>query len=208
LREFPEAAGLKRGFGIADEPYQDVILHRLRVPIERRGGMLSRFGRHRFQQYALQPDEARLYREYASWLAHRNMVDFDDLIVKAEGLLRDPVAEEIPGRWDYLLVDEFQDVNAVQYDFLKRLAAPHGNFYAVGDDEQSIFTWTGADPYVLVRFGRDYEIDRPIVLDKHCHCSRQTFETAPRVPAQNPQLFAKQLSAEQESAYEVGAFGF
>jgi len=105
-------------------------------------------------------------------------------------------------------VDEFQDVNAVQYDLLKRLAAPHGNFFAVGDDEQSIFTWTGADPYVLVRFGRDYGIDRPIVLDKNCRCSRQIFETARRVLAQNPQLFEKQLSAEQESEYEVGAFAF
>ena len=158
LREYPEAVGLKRGFGVADEQYQDVILHRLRVPAERRGGMLSRFGRHRFQQYVLQQDEARLYREYVSWLAHRNMVDFDDLIVKAERLLRDPVAEEIPTRWDYLLVDEFQDVNAVQYDFLKRLAGPRGNFYAVGDDEQSIFAWTGADPMVLERFRRDYDV--------------------------------------------------
>src|SRR2546426_9085770 len=72
----------------------------------------------------------------------------------------------------------------------------HGNFFAVGDDEQSIFTWTGADPYVLVRFGRDYGIDRPIVLDKNCRCSRQIFETARRVLAHNPQLFEKQLSAE------------
>src|SRR5206468_1786453 len=207
LREFPEAAGLKRGFGIADEPYQDVILHRLRVPIERRGGMLSRFGRHRFQQYALQPDEARLYREYASWLAHRNMVDFDDLIVKAEWLLRDPVAEEIPGRWDYLLVDEFQDVNAFQYDFLKRLAAPHGNFYAVGDDEQSIFAWTGADPMVLERFRRDYEVE-PIILDKNCRCSRQIFETARRVLAQNPRLFDKQLTSDIESPHAVGVQTF
>src|SRR5437870_5318287 len=117
-------------------------------------------------------------------------------------------ADAIAARWDYLLVDEFQDVNAVQYDLLKRLAVPHGNFFAVGDDEQSIFTWTGADPYVLVRFGRDYEIDRPIVLDKNCRCSRQIFETARRVLAQNPQLFEKQLSAEQESPYEVGAFAF
>src|SRR5207247_2769716 len=62
--------------------------------------------------------------------------------------------------------------------------------------------------YVLVRFSRDYEINRPIVLDKNCRCSRQIFETARRVLAQNPQLVAKQLSAEQESAYEVGAFGF
>ncbi len=210
LREHAEAAGLRKGFGVADEQYQKVILGRLHVPLEQRGSLLNRFSRHRVQDYRLTDDDARLYREYAVWLAHRNMLDFDDLVVKAEELVRThgDIADAIAARWDYLLVDEFQDVNAVQYDLLKRLAAPHGNFFVVGDDEQSIFTWTGADPYVLVRFSRDYEIDRPIVLDKNCRCSRQIFETARRVLAQNPQLFAKQLSAEQESAYEVGAFGF
>src|SRR6266568_1823277 len=210
LREHAEAAGLRKGFGVADEQYQKVILGRLHVPLEQRGSLLNRFSRHRVQDYRLTDDDARLYREYAVWLAHRNMLDFDDLVVKAEALVRThgDIADAIAARWDYLLVDEFQDVNAVQYDLLKRLAAPHGNFFAVGDDEQSIFTWTGADPYVLVRFSRDYEIDRPIVLDKNCRCSRQIFETARRVLAQNPQLFEKQLSAEQESAYEVGAFGF
>src|SRR5216117_2543572 len=210
LREHAEVAGLRKGFGVADEQYQKVILGRLHVPLEQRGSLLNRFSRHRVQDYRLTDDDARLYREYAVWLAHRNMLDFDDLVVKAEELVRThgDIADAIAARWDYLLVDEFQDVNAVQYDLLKRLAAPHGNFFVVGDDEQSIFTWTGADPYVLVRFSRDYEINRPIVLDKNCRCSRQIFETARRVLAQNPQLFAKQLSAEQESAYEVGAFGF
>ncbi len=197
LRDFPEVAGLTRGFGVADEQYQDVILHRLRVPAERRGGLLNRFGRHRFQQYQLAADEARLYREYKAWLAHRNMVDFDDLIVKAE-----PLAARVADRWDYLLVDEFQDVNAVQYDLLKRLVALHGNFFAVGDDEQSIFAWTGADPYVLERFRRDYEVE-PIILDKNCRCSRQIFETARRVLAQNPRLFKKELTADRESPHEV-----
>src|SRR5437870_3453331 len=210
LREHAEAAGLRKGFGVADEQYQKIILGRLHVPLEQRGPLLNRFGRHRVQNYELTVDDARLYREYTSWLAHRNMLDFDDLVTQAERLLRTrgDIADAIAARWDYLLVDEFQDVNAVQYDLLKRLAVPHGNFFAVGDDEQSIFTWTGADPYVLVRFGRDYEIDRPIVLDKNCRCSRQIFETARRVLAQNPQLFEKQLSAEQESPYEVGAFAF
>jgi len=212
LREYAEAAGLRKGFGVADEQYQKVILGRLHVPLEQRGSLLNRFSRHRVQKqdYALTSDDARVYREYTAWLAHRNMLDFDDLVAKAEELLRTrgDIADAIAARWDYLLVDEFQDVNAVQYDLLKRLAAPHGNFFAVGDDEQSIFTWTGADPYVLVRFSRDYEIDRPIVLDKNCRCSRQIFETARRVLAQNPQLFEKQLSAEQESEYEVGAFAF
>jgi len=210
LREHAEAAGLRKGFGVADEQYQKVILGRLHVPLEQRGALLNRFGRHRVQDYGLTQDDARLYREYAVWLAHRNMLDFDDLVTKAEQLLRTrgDIADTIAARWDHLLVDEFQDVNAVQYDLLKRLAAPHDNLFVVGDDEQSIFTWTGADPYVLVRFGRDYGIERPIVLDKNCRCSRQIFETARRVLAQNPQLFEKQLSADQESPYEVAAFAF
>src|SRR6266853_1361247 len=145
-----------------------------------------------------------LLREHAEAAGLRKGFGVAEELVRTHGDIADAVA----ARWDYLLVDEFQDVNAVQYDLLKRLAAPHGNFFAVGDDEQSIFTWTGADPYVLVRFSRDYEIDRPIVLDKNCRCSRQFFETARRVLAQNPQLFEKQLSAEQESPYEVGAFAF
>src|SRR6266513_3155909 len=186
LREHADAAGLQKGFGVADEPYQKVILGRLHVPLEQRGSLLNRFSRHRVQKrdFELTADDARLYREYAGWLAHRNMLDFDDLVSKAEELVRTrgDIADAIAARWDYLLVDEFQDVNAVQYDFLKRLATPHGNFFAVGDDEQSIFTWTGADPYVLVRFGRDYAIDRPLVLDKNCGCSRTSWPTA-RQPA-------------------------
>src|SRR6184192_2599806 len=209
LREHTEAAGLRQGFGVADEQYQKVILGRLHVPLEQRGPLLNRFGRHRVQAYDLTADEARLYREYTAWLAHRNMLDFDDLVTKAEELLRrrGDVADAIAARWDYLLVDEFQDVNAVQYDLLKRLAEPHGNFFAVGDDEQSIFAWTGADPYVLERFRRDYDVV-PIILDKNRRCSRQIFETARRVLAQNPQLFQKQLTADQESPYEVVAHGF
>src|SRR5207237_680150 len=149
LREHAEAAGLRKGFGVADEQYQKAILGRLHVPQEPRGSLLNRFSRHRVQKrdYELTADDARLYREYAAWLAHRNMLDFDDLVSKAEELLRThgDIADAVAARWDYLLVDEFQDVNAVQYDLLKRLAAPHGNFFAVGEDEQSIFTCTGAD---------------------------------------------------------------
>ncbi len=210
LREHAEAAGVRKGFGVADEAYQKEILRRLHVPLEQHGSLLNRFGRHRVQHDELTAAEARVYREYTAWLAHRNMLDFDDLVVKAEQLLRSrgDLADAIAARWDYLLVDEFQDVNAVQYDLLKRLAAPHGNIFAVGDDEQSIFAWTGADPEVLKRFARDYEIDRPIVLDKNCRCSRQIFETARRVLAANPQLFEKQLSAERESPHEVAAFAF
>src|SRR5437667_444865 len=83
LREHTEAAGLRKGFGVADELYQKVILGRLHVPLEQRGPLLNRFGRHRVQAYELTADDARLYREYTGWLAQRNMLDFDDLAPRA-----------------------------------------------------------------------------------------------------------------------------
>src|SRR6266516_2311953 len=135
LREHAEAAGLRKGFGVADEQYQKVILGRLHVPLEQRGSLLNRFSRHRVQDYRLTDDDARLYREYAVWLAHRNMLDFDDLVVKAEELVRThgDIADAIAARWDYLLVDEFQDVNAVQYDLIKYVSAALGIVRDPGD---------------------------------------------------------------------------
>ncbi len=210
LREYAEAAGLPKGFGVADEPYQNTILARLKVPAAWRGSVLTRFGRHRLAEYALTSDEARLFREYASYLARRHMIDFDEMIVKTAGLLSNhsAIADALAARWDYLLVDEFQDVNAPQYAILKRLVEPKHNFFAVGDDEQSIFSWTGADPAVLERFRRDYGIERPIMLDKNCRSSHQIFETARRVLAKNPRLFEKQLSADKHSDHEVRAVAF
>lgn len=210
LREYAEAAGLPKGFGVADEPYQSAILARLKVAPERRGGVLTRFGQHRLGDYRLTADEARLFREYVSYLARRHMIDFDDMIAKTATLLktRSDVADALAARWDYLLVDEFQDVNPPQYDILKRLAEPHHNFFAVGDDEQSIFSWTGADPAVLERFRRDYGIAQPIILDKNCRSSHQIFETARRLLARNPRLFEKQLSADKHSEHEVRAVTF
>src|SRR5439155_16806038 len=110
LREHAEAAGVRKGFGVADEPYQKVILGRLHVPLEQRGSLLNRFSRHRVQKqdFELTADDARLYREYAAWLEPRNILDFDDLVSKAEELLRTrgDLADAIAPPWDYLLVDE------------------------------------------------------------------------------------------------------
>jgi DNA polymerase III epsilon subunit family exonuclease len=210
LREHAEAAGLRRGFGVADEQYQRAILGRLRVHPRRRGTLLGRFGRRRLQGAALSAADERDYREYLACLARRGMLDFDGLLLRAAALLRDrpDIADALAARWDYLLVDEFQDLNPPQYDILTRLAQPHRNMFAVGDDEQSIFSWTGADPLVLQRFCQDHGIARPIVLDRNCRCSRQIFETARRVLAENPQLFDKTLTADRTSEHGVTAYGF
>ena len=91
-------------------------------------------------------------------------------------------------RWDYVLVDEFQDLSLAQYEVVTELAALHRNCFAVGDDEQSIFSWTGADPAILGRFRDDFGAE-PIILDLNRRCSRQIFETARQLVTRNPGLF-------------------
>lgn len=206
LRDHPAAAGLKPGFGIADDDYQRTVLRQMGQG-RRAPQLLQLFGRHRLQGYALTAGDARLYAEYLRTLRRRNVVDFDDLVVLTGELFRahPDVADVVAGQWDYLLVDEFQDVNAAQYAILRRLAEPHGNLFAVGDDEQSIFSWAGADPRVLTRFQQDYDIADAIVLDRNHRSSQQIFTVARRLVQENPSFFRKELHAPRLSPFTVRA---
>ncbi|KPK65957.1 MAG: hypothetical protein AMS21_03430 [Gemmatimonas sp. SG8_38_2] len=211
LREYPQQVGLRRGFGVADEDYQQLLLRRLNVfPEQRRRGLLTLFGRHRLQGYQLTDNDDAVFDNYISLLREKNLADFDDIIALTEVLFRqhDEVADEVATRWDYLLVDEFQDLDAAQYSILKRLAQDHRNFFAVGDDEQSIFSWRGSDPRILWRFQNDFEIEDAIILDKNLRCSRQIYHAARQLLRENPELFQKQIEAERDSEFEVEARGF
>jgi superfamily I DNA/RNA helicase/DNA polymerase III epsilon subunit-like protein len=210
LRDHAAAAGLKRGIGIADEDYQRRVLRRLRVRAERQKPLLQLFGRHRLQHVPLTGGDLELFQQYSATLRARNLVDYDDLIARTGELLRDHATarDHVRGRWDYVLVDEFQDLSLAQYEVVNYLTAGHGCCFAVGDDEQSIFSWTGADPAILERFRTDYRIDAPIVLDLNRRCSRQIFEVARRLVTRNPGLFAKQLEAERDSEHCVASLQF
>jgi len=210
LRDHAEAAGLLRGFGVADEDYQRSVLRRLRVRDERQSQLLVLFGRHRLEQRELTAGDRELFEAYQGLLRARNLVDFDDLIALTERLLRtdQAVAAEQQARFDHVLVDEFQDFNLAQYGVVKLLTAHHSNLFVVGDDEQSIFSWTGADPGILRRFSVDFELARPIVLDRNRRCSIQIFEAARRLVEWNPKLFEKDIAADRESTYEVAAHVF
>ncbi|MEP7176749.1 MAG: UvrD-helicase domain-containing protein, partial [Gemmatimonadales bacterium] len=210
LRDHAGAAGLQRGFGIADEDYQRRVLRRLHVRSERQSALLRQFGRHRLQHVPLTDGDAALFRVYAEALQSRNLLDYDDLVARTGELLRarSDVVAEVSSRWDCVLVDEFQDLSLAQYEVVTHLASRHRNCYAVGDDEQSIFSWTGADPAILERFRTDFGIAAPIVLDLNRRCSCQIFETARRLVAWNPGLFEKRLEATRESRHEVAAHEF
>jgi len=205
LREHGEAIGLPRGFGIADEEYQRQVLRRagFRKDV---AWPLTHFGRHRLQGMVLDDWLLQLYQRYREILDRRQLLDFDDLVLKTEVLLRtrSDVAEQVAGQWDYLLVDEFQDLNQTQYAILHRLAAGHRNFFAVGDDEQSIYAWAGADRSLLSKFMNDFGLrKKEIVLETNQRCSRQIFDAARRLVEHNPPLFDKDLRATRESPWPV-----
>jgi DNA polymerase III epsilon subunit family exonuclease len=104
-------------------------------------------------------------------------------------------------------VDEFQDLSPVQYGIVTRLAEPHRSLFGVGDDEQSIFSWTGADPEVIRRFRTDYGVE-PVVLDQNRRSARAIFAVARRLVERNPKLFEKRLEALRDSPFPVEVHRF
>jgi ATP-dependent DNA helicase UvrD/PcrA len=210
LREHGEAVGIPRGFGIADEDYQMAVLRRagFRKDV---GWPLRLFSRHRMQGVPLEDWLVTLYQRYREILDARGLLDFDDLVLQTEVLLRTrtEIGDAIAGRWDYLLVDEFQDLNPMQYAILRRLTQGHRNLFGVGDDEQAIYAWAGADLKCLSDFANDFGIrQKAIVLDENRRSSRQIFETARRLVEHNPKLFDKNLRATRESPWPVMVYAF
>lgn len=211
LRDHVEDSGLQRGFGIADEDYQNLVLIRLGVRDRmERARLLTAFGRHRLGKRELSEKAEPLFDSYLSVLREKNLIDFDDIIAVTAELFSGSadIAAQVAKRWDHLLVDEFQDLDASQYTILKRLAEGHGSIFAVGDEEQSIFGWRGSDPGILGQFRNDFGVEDPIVLDRNWRCSRQIFAAARRLMVENPSLFEKKISAERESEFEVEALEF
>ena len=212
LRQFGQHEGLEPGFGIADENYQRAVLARVGQPARYHTSTLGAFSLHRLKDEELSDRDARAYVEYVKRLERRNMVDFDMLVTKAAHLLEtnEAVADEIGARFDYILVDEFQDLNARQYEVVKALARVHRNVFAVGDDEQSIFSWTGADTTLFGTFKQDFEIGTPITLRDNHRCPRQVFELAKSLVRRNPPgpWAREEVIATRDTPHPVRAFNF
>ena len=210
LRDYAERCGLRPGFGVADREYQEQVLRRLRIPSKRCAQALALFSLHRMRGKPLSERGLAFFAQYHEALRARNLADFDDLVTLTERLLRtdESAAAELRSRWDYVLVDEFQDLNANQYGIVRRFADSHRCLFGVGDDEQSIFSWTGAEPQIMGRFRDDFGLSEAILLDQNRRCSIQILESARRLIACNPVLFEKQIDSTLQSAFEVMAHGF
>ena len=211
LRGSGQHVSLAPGFGIADEEYQLAVLRRLEGMRKWHKNTLSAFSAHRFRQDTLRPNDRDLFEKYERFLRDRNLLDFDTLVIKAAELLEDTeTAAPIRARWDVILVDEFQDLNPVQYRVVKALAHDHRHVFAVGDDDQSIYSWAGADPRVFRTFVNDFDISLRIHLEENRRCPHDVFAVARQLVMVNTPIFADRVPAraDRTSAFPVRSLRF
>ncbi len=145
-------------------------------------------------------DVAAIYENYERRLKENNALDFDDLLIKALALLkkRGEALEYLSDKFAYVLVDEFQDTNAVQYSIIKLLSSAHGNLFVVGDDDQSIYGWRGAEIKNILQFDRDYPQAKVYKLERNYRSTKSILSLANKIIANNGKRRKKTLWTEAE----------
>jgi len=138
---------------------------------------------------------ARVYRLYQEVLAEANALDFDDLLIQANRMLAEApeVLKKYQNRFQHILVDEYQDTSHAQYLLINRLAAAHRNLCVVGDADQSIYGWRGADIRNILDFERDYPDAHVVLMEQNYRSTGHILEAANHVIANNPGRPPKRL---------------
>ncbi|RIL02592.1 MAG: hypothetical protein DCC71_16230 [Proteobacteria bacterium] len=151
---------------------------------------------------------ADLYATYQRILAESNALDFGDLILQTTQLFeRFPeVLAHYRRRWSYVLVDEYQDTNRVQYELVEQLVAEHQNVCVVGDPNQSIYAWRGANVRNILDFERDYPDAQVVKLERNYRSTRPILEGASRVVSHNETSGDLQLQAQREGGERIRYF--
>ena len=153
------------------------------------------------------PDEVfrEICRGYQKACAARRKLDFDDMLLYCYELFsqRKDILEAWQKKFPYILVDEFQDINRLQYDTIRMLAEPERNLFIVGDDDQSIYHFRGARPEIMLNFPKDYPDAEKVYLNVNYRCSGQILQTAMRLIGNNEIRYHKKLSTPNESGQQV-----
>jgi DNA helicase II / ATP-dependent DNA helicase PcrA len=151
---------------------------------------------------------AKLYAAYQRRLHECEALDFDDLLMRAVHLLREHPATlaEYQDRFRHILVDEYQDTNHAQYVLLSLLAARHRNVCVVGDDDQAIYRWRGADVRNILNFERDYPDARVVKLEQNYRSTRRILASAQALVHHNPHRHEKALWTENDEGEPVTLF--
>ncbi len=147
----------------------------------------------------------RVYVRYQELLIENNAMDFDDLLVVTARLLEgnSAVREKYAERFHYILVDEFQDTNMAQYTLIKHLASIHGNLFCVGDQDQSVYAWRGADYRNLRRFEKDFHNPEIILLEQNYRSKQNILDAAMGVIKRNSNRRHKELFSERGAGNKI-----
>ena len=147
----------------------------------------------------------KIYETYENQRKGRRKIDFDDMLVLTHQLFvnRPDVLKMWQKKYKHVLIDEFQDINQVQYDVIRMLVAPEDNLFIVGDDDQSIYRFRGARPEIMLDFPKDYPNAKQIVLDVNYRSTKAIVNCAARVIDHNQNRFEKQIVTLNEQGTTV-----
>jgi DNA helicase-2/ATP-dependent DNA helicase PcrA len=151
---------------------------------------------------------AQIYAEYKKELAKANALDFDDLLLETVRLLKaaSPVREYYNRRFQYILVDEYQDTNRPQYELMRLLAGTRHNVCAVGDEDQSIYSWRGADIRNILEFEKDFPEAKIIRLEQNYRSTQNILQAASAVVANNLKRKGKNLWTSRQGGTKLGYY--
>jgi DNA helicase-2/ATP-dependent DNA helicase PcrA len=146
-----------------------------------------------------------IYTQYNSKLRKSNLIDFDDMLLLCYQLLKE--RQDILALWQnkfqYILIDEFQDINKVQFEIIRMLASPLNNLFVVGDDDQAIYRFRGAKPEIMLKFPEDYPGCKKIFLDKNYRSTDTIVKAANRLVMHNESRFKKEVCAAKGEGREI-----
>ncbi len=152
----------------------------------------------------------RIYLEYTNKMRQQRLIDFDDILLYTYELLikRPDILKIWQDKYQYILIDEFQDINRIQYDIIRMLAKPQDNLFIVGDDDQSIYQFRGARPEIMLNFPKDYKKAEQVLLNYNYRSQKEIVKAALRVIGNNEKRFKKEILATREGTAPVVAEKF
>ncbi len=222
LREFGELIGINRRFVIFDDYDQKQVIRRCMddLGIEQKRfhpnrvlNLISRakeqlippeeFGKHFSGTFEGAVES--IYNKYQETLANNRALDFDDLIMQAVVLLRTKpeVLAHYQDRFHHILVDEYQDINKSQYEFVKALSRKHNNLFCVGDDDQSIYRWRGSDIGFILQFENDFPDAKVYKMEQNYRCTKLILEAAHHVVKDNKGRVDKKLWTDNDQGENI-----